>query len=147
MKCLLVQTADRRRFLTSVRNLQALSDFCRKLGATALIVEVPKRLKLMSLEELASAVCDPYRKPDSFDYRVVSGNARAARKDRDASISKVVASAGKQLAAGKAVSVAKLAVRHGVTGSTALSCLRKAASSFGKNRRLVKTAPGEYKLS
>ena len=142
MKCLLVKTGDKRKFLTSCKNLSSLGEFCRNLGADLLTVEVTGRHKLLTLEELAELICNPHHKPEKFDYKVLP----ADRSSRAAAITKrdmATAAARKALSTGKPVNVKSLSIRAGVSEQQARACIRAAAKML--KARIAMTAPGEYR--
>lgn len=80
MKCLLIETKDKRKFFTHEKNFVQLIEFSKTFNAEISVVKVEKG-ELLDLEELAPAICDAgYKKPTTA-YQVIetklSKNGRA----------------------------------------------------------------------
>lgn len=70
MNCLMIKLRDKRKFLTSQKNLKNLLEFAKTFHAELSIVSVQGK-KPMSLEKLASEICDTNSKNQDFQYKVV----------------------------------------------------------------------------
>jgi hypothetical protein len=69
MRCLLLQTKDKREFLTNEKNFKQLIEFSKTFKAKILIVNIISG-PILTLEELAVALCDKNYKPE-FNYEFV----------------------------------------------------------------------------
>ena len=70
MNCLMIMLKDKRKFLTSQKNLKHLIEFAKTFHAELSIVSVEGR-KTLSLERLAAEICDTNSKNCDFPYRTV----------------------------------------------------------------------------
>lgn len=70
MKCLLIQTKDKRKFFTHEKNYVQLIEFSKAFNAEVSIVKLEQGV-VLELEQLAPAICDPsYKKPNA-QYEVI----------------------------------------------------------------------------
>lgn len=70
MKCLLIQTKDKRKFFTHEKNYVQLIEFSKAFNAEVSIVKLEQGI-VLELEQLAPAICDPsYKKPNA-QYEVI----------------------------------------------------------------------------
>tara|TARA_Y100000034_G_scaffold106329_3_gene134965 strand:- start:743 stop:1222 length:480 start_codon:yes stop_codon:yes gene_type:complete len=67
----MIRTDEKRRFFTSEENYPQLIEFSRALGAEISLVEVQDNLNVMSLDELAPAICDTSYNMEPPDFKVV----------------------------------------------------------------------------
>jgi hypothetical protein len=74
-QCLLLRTSDRREFFTDVNNYPMLIEFAKNHKAELAVVKPTTAVKVLTLSELAQALCQPAAKKDpcsfSPDYEVV----------------------------------------------------------------------------
>ena len=70
MKCLLIETKDKRKFFTHEKNFIQLIEFSKTFNAEISTVKLEEGV-ILELEELAPAICDPgYKKPKT-QYEVI----------------------------------------------------------------------------
>jgi hypothetical protein len=70
MNCLMIETADRRKFFTYEKNFPMLIDFAKTFNAEISVVKLVEG-QVLDLAELAPALCDAgYRRPRS-NYEVI----------------------------------------------------------------------------
>ena len=63
MKCLLLETKDKRKFFTHEKNFLQLIEFSRTFNAEISVVKM-EQTELLDLKDLAPAICDAhYKKP------------------------------------------------------------------------------------
>jgi len=71
MKCLMIETKDKRRFFTSKSNFMQLNEFIKVFKPNVFIVEM-KKGELLEIEDLANLLCDTeYKKNEEAMYEVV----------------------------------------------------------------------------
>jgi len=71
MKCLMIETKDKRRFFTSKSNFLQLNEFIKVFKPNVFIVEM-KKGELLDIEDLANLLCDTeYKKDHDILYEVV----------------------------------------------------------------------------
>lgn len=81
MKCLLIETKDKRKFFTHEKNFVQLIEFSKTFNAEISVVKMEKG-PLLDLEELAPAICDAGYKKQEINYEIIetklskSGQAR-----------------------------------------------------------------------
>lgn len=71
MKCLMIETKDKRRLFTSKSNFLQLSEFIKVFKPSVFLVEISKG-NILELEDLANLLCDTeYKKDNEIVYEVV----------------------------------------------------------------------------
>lgn len=70
MKCLLIETKDKRKFFTHEKNFVQLIEFSKTFNAEISVVKMDKG-PLLDLEELAPAICDAGYKKPQINYEVI----------------------------------------------------------------------------
>ena len=80
MKCLLIETKDKRKFFTQEKNFTQLIEFSKTFDASLSIVDLEEG-KLLDIEELATAICDPNYKSES-SYKNLKNEAKVETKNR-----------------------------------------------------------------
>lgn len=70
MKCLLIETNDKRKFFTHEKNFLQLIEFSKTFNAEISIVKIEKG-ELLNLEELAPAICNPSYKKQTTNYQII----------------------------------------------------------------------------
>lgn len=88
MKCLLIQTKDKRKFFTHEKNFIQLIEFSKAFNAEISTVKLEKG-SILELEELAPAICDPEYKKTNIQYEVVEEKMQT--KDRSRAETLIVA--------------------------------------------------------
>jgi hypothetical protein len=145
MICLLVETVDKRKFLTSKKNLKALSEFYQRFGATIRLVEANGRGKLLSLDRLAEVICDPHTEPEGFSYDIVCADPYLDSKQQKRALDKTARTLEKLLLSGKQVDLKKFADKIKMPLTSVRLCinsLRTSLASAGKTVAAIK--PGVY---
>jgi len=70
MKCLLIETKDKRQFFTHEKNFIQLIEFSKTFNAEISVVRIDEG-PLLNLEELAPAICDAGYKKTKINYEVI----------------------------------------------------------------------------
>ena len=70
MKCILIETNDKRQFFTHKKNLIQLNDFLKTFNSKAFIVELEKG-EILELDQLASALCSVGNKKIENTYKII----------------------------------------------------------------------------
>jgi len=71
MKCLMIETKDKRRFFTSKNNFLQLNEFIKVFKPNVFLVEM-KKGDILEIEDLANLLCDTeYKKNSDAMYEVV----------------------------------------------------------------------------
>jgi hypothetical protein len=70
MKCLLIETKDKRKFLTEEKNFKQLIEFSNTFGAKMSIVEIEEG-EVLKLEELAPAICNSHYEKQTINYEPI----------------------------------------------------------------------------
>ena len=70
MKCLLIETKDKRKFFTHEKNFIQLIEFSKAFNAEISTVKLEEGV-VLELEELAPAICDPGYKKPKVQYEVI----------------------------------------------------------------------------
>lgn len=81
MKCLLIETKDKRKFFTHEKNFVQLIEFSKTFNAEMSIVKIEKG-PLLELEELAPAICDAGYKKSQINYEVIETKLSKSGKVR-----------------------------------------------------------------
>lgn len=72
IKCLLLETKDKRRFFTLVKNKARLQEYCKTFKARMSVVKADiARSEVLDLEMLVPALCDKNHKTDKADFKVL----------------------------------------------------------------------------
>ena len=81
MKCLLIETKDKRKFFTHEKNFVQLIEFSKTFNAEISTVKLEQG-KVLELEELAPAICDPgYQKPKA-QYKLLETKLATTKRSR-----------------------------------------------------------------
>lgn len=147
MICLLVETVDKRKFLTSKKNLKALSEFYQRFGATIRLVDANARGKLLSLERLAEVICDPHAQPGTFQYDIVCSDPYLEPKEQRRALDKTCVALERALRAGKQVDIGKFAQKHKMPTASVRRCINRLRSRLAtEGKRLAPIRPGIYSI-
>lgn len=84
MKCILIETKDKRRFLTHEKNLSNLKSFLDTFEAKITKVD-HKKGKILDLKELAIAICDASYNKENLEYDLPK---RSIDKDKPSTLIK-----------------------------------------------------------
>jgi hypothetical protein len=71
MKCLMIETKDKRKFFTSKSNFMQLSEFIKVFKPNVFLVDM-KKGEMLELNEIASLLCETeYKKETEHQYEIV----------------------------------------------------------------------------
>lgn len=71
-KCLMVETKDKKRFFTLIKNKLHLVEYCKTFGAKMMIVKAElKREQILDLPRLVPALCDKNYKNRKAEFEVL----------------------------------------------------------------------------
>lgn len=72
LKCLMLETRDKKRFFTLLGNFKHLKEYCRAFGAKMFVVKAEmERKKVLDLKRLVPALCDKNHKNEKVVYKVI----------------------------------------------------------------------------
>lgn len=72
MKCLLIETSDKKRFFTLIGNQKQLLEYCRAFNAKMFVVKADiKKSDVLDLPKLVPALCDKNYKNDKTKFKVL----------------------------------------------------------------------------
>lgn len=72
VKCLMLETADKKRFFTLVGNHKQLVEYCRAFNAKMFVVKADiKKSQVMNIPRLVVALCDKSNQGTKAEYEVV----------------------------------------------------------------------------
>lgn len=72
MKCLLIETSDKKRFFTLLGNQKHLKEYCRAFGAKMIIVKADvKKTEVLDISALVPALCDKNHKGSMAEFKVI----------------------------------------------------------------------------
>lgn len=72
IKCLMLETSDKKRFFTNVGSRKQLAECCRAFNAKIRLVRAGlKRSDLMTIPKLVVALCDKNSKSSPADFKVL----------------------------------------------------------------------------
>lgn len=152
MKCLLIETKDKRKFFTQEKNFIQLIEFSKTFDASLSVVDL-KEGKLLEIEELASAICDPNYTNNSL-YKVLENKSVVDTKNRVETM-KIAETIKKyifqQFEKRNPVSLTELKKKfkkYELSDSALCKHIRKSKIELEKQGyKFVKTNTGEYKPS
>lgn len=71
-KCLMIETKDRKRFFTLIRNKIHLKEYCRTFGAKMAVVKAEiEKTHVLDLKGLVPALCDKNYKSKKVRFNVL----------------------------------------------------------------------------
>jgi hypothetical protein len=81
IKCLMLETSDKKRFFLPIGCRKTLDEYCRAFGAKTQVVQAElKRKQLIGIPALVLALCDKGHRPDRVEFKAAGkGNAKRAR--------------------------------------------------------------------
>jgi hypothetical protein len=152
MKCLLIETKDKRKFFTSKKNLMQLNEFSKTFDSNIFIVEIQKG-KLLELDELAAALCNAEYMADGYDYKVINQIKTKKVKEKTSQKtnigSKIEEFITKELIARKPISIKKVKSKfkkYTISDATVYNKLKKAKLDLEKKGfKFLKVKTGVYK--
>lgn len=152
MKCLLIQTKDKRKFFTHEKNYVQLIEFSKTFNAEVSIVKLEQGT-ILELEQLAPAICDPaYKKPNA-QYEVIETKMATENRTR-ADILKIACKVKKyvseQFSNRNSVSLKELKrkfKKHKLTDAALCNHVRRVKQEFEKDGfKFEKIGAGTYKV-
>ena len=81
MKCLLIETSDKRKFFTHQKNFGPLIEFSKSFKANIMLVDMTGG-ELLDLEELAPAICSTSTKNQKIEYQVLANMLTSSKNTR-----------------------------------------------------------------
>ena len=81
MNCLLIETKDKRKFLTHEKNFTLLIEFSKTFNAEISTVNLETGT-MLELEELAPAICNPLYKKPKFKYEIIEQKVKTKNRKR-----------------------------------------------------------------
>jgi len=72
-KCLLIETTDKKRFFTLIKNKKLLKEYCKTFSAKMFVVKANmKKEQILDLSKLVPALCDKNYKDKNIDYEIIN---------------------------------------------------------------------------
>ena len=72
IKCLLLETSDKKRFFTLTKNYKQLIEYCKTFNAKMFVVKAEiSRAQILELAKLVPALCDKNYKCKQIDFTVL----------------------------------------------------------------------------
>jgi hypothetical protein len=72
MKCLLLETSDKKRFFTLVSNHKQLKEYCRAFSAKMFVVKADiNKTEVLDLAKLVPALCDKNYKGRRVEFKIL----------------------------------------------------------------------------
>jgi hypothetical protein len=151
MNCLLIETKDKRKFLTHEKNFIQLIEFSKTFNAEISIVKLEEG-SVLELEELAPAICDPSYKKNKIKYEVIETKMSKEGKSRPEILKiadKVKFYIQNQFQNGKTVSLKELKTKfkkHKLSDATLCNHVRRVKQDLeNKGFIFAKIGAGTYK--
>lgn len=153
MKCLLIQTKDKRKFFTHEKNLIQLIEFSKTFGAEISMVKLEEG-PILELKELAPAICDPSYKKIKSQYSIIETKLNTNVKSREEILTianKVKKYISEQFKNRKTVSLKELKKKFqkdNLTNAALCNHIRRVKQDFEKEGiQFVKIGAGEYRTA
>jgi hypothetical protein len=149
MKCLLIETKDKRKFFTHKKNLEQLNEFAKTFNSNMFIVELEKG-EVLELEQLAPAVCSPDYKKIESSYKIIEEvQTKENNKFKKIEKQKIKDFISKELLTKKSISIKKIKnkfKRYCVSDSTYYNQFKIVKTELEKKGfKLLKIKAGIYK--
>lgn len=72
IKCLMLETSDKKRFFTLVGNHKQLAEYCRAFNAKMFVVKAEiKKSQVMNIPRLVVALCNKSHENIKADYAII----------------------------------------------------------------------------
>ena len=153
MKCLLIQTKDKRKFFTHEKNLVQLIEFSKTFGAEISMVKLEEG-PVLELKELAPAICDPTYKKIKSQYSIIETKINTDVKSRENILtiaSKVKKYISEQFKSRNTVSLKELKKKfqkENLTNAALCNHIRRVKQDFEKEGiKFIKIGAGEYRIA
>jgi hypothetical protein len=152
MKCLLIQTKDKRKFFTHEKNYIQLIEFSKTFNAEVSIVKLEQGV-VLELEQLAPAICDPAYKKPAVQYEVIETKMATESRTRADILRiayKVKKYVSEQFRERNAVSLKELKKKfkkHKLTDAALCNHVRRVKQELERDGfKFEKTGAGTYKV-
>lgn len=153
MKCLLIETKDKRKFFTHEKNFIQLIEFSKAFSAEISIVKLEEG-SVLELEELAPAICDPGYKKSNVQYEIIETKMSTEGRSRAEILrvaDKVKKYVNEQFQNRNTVSLKELKKkfkRYKLTDAALCNHVRRVKSELEKDGfRFLKLGAGQYKVN
>lgn len=152
MKCLLIETKDKRKFFTYEKNFPQLIEFSKTFNAQMSIVQLDKGL-ILELEELAPAICNPEYQKSYSEYEVIEKKTKATNKRPNIlNIAKSVSSfVFNEFQTKKSISLKTLKIKfkqYNLSDSALCNHIRRVKKQMeSQGFKFIKIGAGEYECS
>lgn len=74
IKCLLIETTDKKQYFTLIKNKKQLKEYCRAFKAKMFIVKAEiKKEQVLDLPKLVPALCDKNYISKNIEYKIIKG--------------------------------------------------------------------------
>lgn len=152
MKCLLIETKDRRKFFTHEKNFVQLIEFSKTFNAEVSVVRLEEG-PVLELEQLAPAICDPAYKKPKVQYELIETKLTKNHRTRNH-----ILRAAKQIRkyitdkfqTREVVSLKELKrkfKRHKLTDAALCNHIRRVKEELAtQGYKLVKVGAGKYRI-
>lgn len=154
MRCLLIETKDKRKFFTNKKNLIQLNEFSKTFDSNIFIVDLQDG-KLMELEDLATAICSPEYIEHDYDYKIIDQIkneiiSNKTKKSKKINVGpKIQEFITKEFLEKRPISIKKIKSRfknHSISDATFYNKIRKVKSELEKKGfKFIKVKTGVYK--
>jgi hypothetical protein len=156
MKCLLIETKDKRKFFTHKKNLVQLTEFAKTFNSNLFIIEL-ERGEILELEKLALAICDPNYKKNEGVYTIKEQIREIKEVKATRTVKNERADLGEKIrnfiitefTAKKPISIKKIKnkfKKHEMSDATLYNHLRKAKAELeNQGYKFLKIKAGIYK--
>lgn len=148
MKCILLETKDKKKFLTEEKNLEYLQNFINAFEINVKKV-IAKQGKILTLKELASILADPLATKESLEYNPTSDKISHKKNSQQKPAILIRSFIYSQLCNNKIVSLNDLKEefkKYQFSDATFYNHLRKVKESIEKQGfEVKKISPGKYK--
>ena len=151
MKCLLIETKDKRKFFTHEKNFIQLIEFSKAFNAEISTVKLESG-HVLELEELAPAICDSSYKKSDVQYKVIEtkmSNGSRSREEILRVAEKVKKYVGEQFQKRNTVSLKDLKnkfKKYELTDAALCNHVRRVKSELEKDGfKFLKIGAGQYK--
>jgi hypothetical protein len=151
MKCLLIETKDKRKFFTHKKNFIQLIEFSKTFDAEMSIVKIEKGT-VLELEELAPAFCNPNYKKTNINYEKIKDKYIQEKKTRSEIVKiaeKIQNHIRNQFKRKDSVSLKKLRIKfkeYELSDAALCNHIRRTKADLeNEGMKFIKISAGEYK--
>jgi len=84
IKCLMIETSDKKRLFTNIGSRRQLEEFCKVLNAKMCVVKANlKRSQLMGLQRLIVALCEKPGRSENTEFEVLKSKKTVKTRNRN----------------------------------------------------------------